>query len=645
MREPTLRERFKNLFPQFGSFWRFSKELEFASFWRWVGLSVLVGVAAGLAAALFQTALELANNLVLGKLAGWEPPLPHGDIHILHTQTNPELRRWLLWILPAIGAAACGWIVYRFAPEAEGHGTDAMINSFHHARGAIRPRVPLVKAIASVFTMGFGGSAGREGPITQIGGGFGSILATVLKLPDRERRMLLLAGAAGGLGAIFRIPLGAALFAIEVLYRDGIEAEGIFPCVVSSVIAYSVFTIFVGQGHLFSTERAYVFQALQLPFYLLLAVVCAPLGMLFIRIFYGMRDKVFHPMRVAPWFKPVVGALALGVLAIGVPHVLGVGYGWVQEALLQTDRVPFHDTPLLAAAVFLGIAIAKMVATSLTISSGGSGGVFAPSMVIGGLIGAAFGYAFHYNFPSIIPQPGAFVLVGMSCFMGGVSHVPFAAIIMVCEMAGSYDLLVPLMLANAITFALLRNRSLYEKQVKNPLESPAHIGDFTVDVLEDLHVGDVCDRSAKLETVSQGMRVREFLEQVAKGGAQLFAVAGDDGRPIGLIALRDVRTLLVSDAPLRDLVVVRDAMTPWRSVSAKRNLREALQSFIESGYSEIPVVDDSDPPQTVGILSFQDLIAAYQYEIIRRRLEGTRRPATQQLRTYHDERRKKNVPQ
>src|SRR5262249_40140093 len=149
-----------------------------------------------------------------------------------------------------------------------------------------------------------------------------------------------------------------------------------------------------------------------------------------------------------------------------VPHVLGVGYGWVQEAILQTDRVPFARAPLLAAAALAGLALAKMLATSLTISSGGSGGVFAPSMVIGGLIGGAYGYAFHEVMPQLAPQAGAFVLVGMGCFMGGVSHVPFAATIIVCELAGSYDLLVPLMLANAITFSLLRRHSLYEKQVE-----------------------------------------------------------------------------------------------------------------------------------------------------------------------------------
>jgi CIC family chloride channel protein len=636
--------RLKQLFPQVGAFLRFPAELEFAAFWRWVGLSVLVGVAAGLAAALFNSALELVNNVVLGRLAGWEPPLPRGEIQILHKATDVELRRWLLWILPAVGALFSGWIVFRFAPEAEGHGTDAMIHAFHHKRGAMRPRVPIVKGIASVFTMGFGGSAGREGPITQIAGGFGSVLARLLKLPDRERRMLLVAGAAGGLGAIFRIPLGAALFAIEVLYRDGIEAEAIFPCVVSSVVAYSVFTLMFGQGHLFATERSYLFDPRQLPLYASLALVCALAGLGFIRVFYGMRERFFGRLRISPQWRPMIGGLMLGAMAIGVPHALGVGYGWVQEALLQTDRVPFADAPWLAAATLAGLAVAKMISTSLTISSGGSGGVFAPSMVIGGLLGGAFGYAWHELTPGIVPQPGAFVLVGMGCFMGGVSHVPFAAIIMVCEMAGSYDLLVPLMLANAVTFWLLRNHTLYEKQVRTPLESPAHIGDFTIDVLEDLRAGDVCDRAKALDVVPESMRLGDFLERVAEGGLTLFCVAGDGGAAVGLVALGDVRTLLGADARTSDLVVMRDVMTPWRAVAESTNLRETLQTFLVSGYPQIPVVAADAPaggaPKVVGILSFQDLIAAYQYEIIRRRLEGTRHPATQQLRIYHDQRRR-----
>lgn len=270
---------------------------------------------------------------------------------------------WLL-VIPALGGLLSGLLVYLVAPEAEGHGTDAMIESFHQRGGHIRKRVPLVKIVASAVTIGSGGSAGKEGPIAQIGSGFGSFFATVLKLKPRDRRLLVLAGAAGGIGAIFRAPLGAALFAPEVLYRETeFEYEAILPCIISSIVAYSVFTNVYGRRAIFSPGTV-DFTLPELIPYALFGVVCALVGFVYIRVFYGLRDRFFNPLGIPRLVKPALGGLMVGAVAFLFPQIMDGGYGWVQAAL---EGKLFWGTMLL-------LAFLKILATSCTISSGGSGG-------------------------------------------------------------------------------------------------------------------------------------------------------------------------------------------------------------------------------------------------------------------------------
>ena len=279
-----------------------------------------------------------------------------------------------------MGGLVSGLLVYLIAPEAEGHGTDAMIDAFHQRGGYIRKRVPLVKILASAITIGSGGSAGKEGPIAQIGAGFGSFFATVFKLKPRDRRILVLAGAAGGIGAIFHAPLGAALFAPEVLYRETeFESEAILPCIVSSIVASSIFDQYFGRTALFFPGPV-DFAPVELLPYALFGVVCAGVGYLYVKLFYDVaRDRIFRRVKLPKMLKPALGGLMLGVVALLFPQIMDGGYGWVQAAL---EGKIFWGTMLL-------LALMKIVATSCTISSGGSGGVFGPSMVIGATLGAA----------------------------------------------------------------------------------------------------------------------------------------------------------------------------------------------------------------------------------------------------------------
>ncbi len=582
---------------------------------KWILASVVIGIIGGLGAIVFYELLRLTSEVLLGSLCHYHPPSPAGEPGRMVPGEEVPLR-WLLLVMPALGGLVTGALVYLFAPEAEGHGTDAVIEAFHRHRGHIRRHVPFVKAMASIITIGSGGSAGREGPIAQIAAGSASSLASVLRLSDVERRTFLTAGMAAGVGAIFRSPLGGALFSVEVLYKRDFEAGALIPSLVSSMVAYSVFTYRFGFGHIFSAHVTPFEHPLELPLYLAVGAICAGMGILFVRLFYGMRDHFFRPLRIPVFLKPALGGLMLGALALALPEVLAGGYGLLQQAI--GGQLGFRTLLIMACA--------KMLATSFTVGSGGSGGVFAPSMVIGGMLGGACGEAAAQLFPGSRPDPAAFVLVGMGAFFAGVAKTPVSSMLMVCEMTGGYQLLVPMMAAASVAYLLTGQTSIYEKQPLRMADSPAHLGDFTMNVLEELTVRDALRPSTKLVLVREDMRMPEFRRLVAQHEESYFPVVDRQRRIVGLISLRNVHTALFAEELDRALIA-RDLMLPPVVVTPSENLHSALEKFVSSGYGQLPVVDPENPSRVLGVLSHEDLIETYNRELLRRR-RGQARPGS-----------------
>ncbi len=570
-------------------------EVEFVG--KWLLFSIAVGLVAGLGAIIFDALLEMATFLFLRGMAGYDPASPD------------TYSRWMVVLIPAIGGLLSGFIVFTFAPEAEGHGTDAMVDSFHRGRGIIRRRVPFIKTIASVVTIGSGGSAGKEGPIAQIGAGFGSYLATLFRLSDRDRRILLLAGTAAGIGAIFRAPLGAAIFACEVLYRDTeIEYEGLLPSILSSIVSYSVFTSFYEGGPLFTTPRLTFTHPFELIFYAIFGLLCAGVGYIYIKVFYGMRDRVFRPMGIDNRWKPAVGGLLLGLLAFYYPQVLGGGYGWIQMAI--DGKLALH--------LMLLLALAKILATSFTISSGGSGGVFAPSLFIGAMLGGVFGGLASRLFPDMALMPDAYVMVGMGGFFAGVAKVPIASLILVSEMTESYGLLVPMMLVSTVSFLFLRKVTLYEKQVPTRVDSPAHQGDFTVDLLRRIRVRDAMPKDRRPVLIPEAASIEEVMRYVSETTFSNFPVIDSKGRMVGVISLNDMRRVIFDEGVLRGLVIARDICTPEVvTVSLDDDLSVALKGLTMVNVDDIPVVDPKDSTKVVGILTRRDILSAYHRELMR----------------------------
>ncbi len=602
-------------FPTLNDLADVARLLEIRTVSRWVGLGLVVGVGAGLGAAAFFVAMDYVRHVVFGLVAHLQLLEPGGEHSLFSTEGISDPVLLLVVLAPAIGGLLSGLIVFRFAPEAEGHGTDALIDAFHNHRGAIRKRIPIVKAVASVILLGTGGSAGREGPIAQIGAGFGSVLATTMRLSPRERRLLLLAGAAGGIGAIFRTPLGAALFVVEVLYRDDFEVDALVPTVLASVVAYSVFTMIFGEGSIFSTQPHYEFNPLQLPLYLLMAVFASIVGVLYIKVFYGMRDRVFGPLPIPRVLKPMVGGLLVGLLFLVAPQSLGAGYGWLQEVLRPTSE--YFPLGWGSAGLLLAIALLKVLTTSLSISSGGSGGVFGPSVVIGGMIGGAFGMAFHLLLPTVVPQPGAFAIVGMACFFGGVAHAPISSLVMASEMTGSYDLLVPIMLAEAVAFVMLRRWTLYERQVPSRRDSAAHGAEFVLDVLQNVRVREV-SQLVPPRSLEANTPLAAVLRQASESTQAIFPVVDAAGRAQGIVSLDTIRAFFF-DQELGQLAIAADCAMPLVTVTADDALDAALRRVAKSGLPQVPVVDPDDETRIVGLLSYEEILAAYSRELRRRR--------------------------
>ncbi|MFZ3382767.1 MAG: chloride channel protein [Candidatus Methanoperedens sp.] len=573
------------------------KDLELKQVQRWTLFSIVIGIVSGFGAILFYLGLNLVSNYVVGGIGGYYPPSPGGELSLFsHPATNIS---WLLFLLPAAGGLIAGIIIYTYAPEAEGHGTDAVIDAYNNKRGFIRKRVPIIKAISSMITIGSGGSAGREGPIAQIGAGFGSTLATYLKLSDRDRRIMVICGTAAGIGSIFKAPLGGAIFAIEVLYKGDMETEGLVSAFISSTIAYSIFSSFFGWGHIFTTPSFNFTTPKELIFYGFLGVICAGTAILFVIIFYGLRDRFFRPLKIKLHFKPAIGGLLVGILAVFFPQVLGTGYGWVQIAMNG-------DLVKMSVAIMMALVLIKMLATSFTISSGGSGGVFAPSLVIGALIGGAFGQIMNLIFPNIISQPGAYVIVGMGAMLAGVAKVPIAAIVMVSEMAGNYNLLAPMMVASTLAYVLSGRWTIYEKQVENRASSPAHRREMTVDILERAKVEDAM--STNIVTINSSLSIQEVLDLIHKYGYTGFPVV-DERNLVGIITFEDVGKILPD---VTKTTLVKEVMTTKLIVAKPEDsLEAALLKLLDRKIGRLPVVENDDPTKLIGLVTKLDIIKAH----------------------------------
>jgi CIC family chloride channel protein len=430
---------------------------------KWLILGIVIGVVAGLGAVVFYLALKYTGEFLLGYLAGYHAPTPL--IEGGGPGSSHYLRPWAIPLVTTAGALVSAAIVATFASEATGHGTDSAIEAIHTDPRRIRARAVVVKMISSALTIGSGGSAGREGPTAQISAGFASMLTRRLHLCDADGRILVSLGVGAGIGAIFGAPLGGAVLAASIIYRDDFEYSTLYPGFVTSATAYAVFGSFLGFAPMFGyVDAEYRFEhAWPLLWFVVLGIVAAAVGYLYARTFYATATLTAR-LPGGSVLKPTIGGLLVGLLAMAIPQILSSGYGWVQVA---TTKGPLMAVPLW---IVLVLPIAKIVATSLSIGTGGSGGIFGPGIVIGAFVGAGvwrLGELFHL--PGVPNSPGIFVVVGMMACFGSVAHAPLAVLVMVAEMTGSFSVVPGAIIAVGIASLLMHHTtvSIYHAQRLN----------------------------------------------------------------------------------------------------------------------------------------------------------------------------------
>ncbi len=596
------------------------REFDFRSAGRWLLLGSIVGVISGLGAILFQSLLVLLKEYSINHLMGLNPLAPGGERQVLRFVTG-NFNPYLIVFLPALGGLIAGILIYKFAPEAEGHGTDEAIKAFHRKRGLIRPSVPIIKLIASVITIGTGGSGGREGPIAQIGAGFGSFLATRLNLDVKTRRWLLAAGMGAGIGSIFRAPLAGAIFAAEVLYSSAeVEAEVLLPAAVSSIIAFSVYSFRYGWDHIFSNVGQHGFtQPLELIPYTIEALVLAFAALIFVKSFYGVR-KIFTDWHIPQYIKPVIGGLMTGglvLLLITITgdrnytiDVMGGGYGILQE-IMQTG------ISKIGLGVILLVAVGKILATSFTIGSGGSAGVFGPSMVIGGTIGAASGYLLQFIFPGFTLYPSTFAIVGMAGFFAAAANTPISTIIMVSELTGNYELLMPSMWVCTLSFLVARKWSIYQSQVPGKIYSQAHYGEYAHDIFRTITVRNTFNSAKNNNTLQDDMPVENILLTLRNTKQRMFPVINKEHQLVGTFYIKDLPKLLQQSE--LNINTVADIMQRHiLKISLNETIDRAQEIMLHNQVDEIVVVNDFDNPYNVlGIITTADIMKAYTREMNR----------------------------
>ncbi|MGD2010832.1 MAG: chloride channel protein, partial [Desulfobacterales bacterium] len=406
------------------------------------------------------------------------------------------------------------------------------------------------------------------------------------------------AGIGAGVGSIFRAPLAGALFASEVLYRDPeFESEVIIPAGVSSVVAYCLFCLYFGWGSLFQSPDFNFRNPLELGPYIVLAFLLVGLGIFYVKFFYG-TIALFKKINIPNHLKPALGGLMTGIIGFFLPQTLAFGYGFAQKALDNQLTIPF----------LLFLAIGKVLTTSFSIG-------FGPSIVIGGAMGGVVGKTFHHFMPTVVTDPGAFVVVGMAGFFTAVSNTPISTIIFVSEMTNSYHLLLPSLAVCSVSYLAARKWTIFHRQVKSKVDSPAHAGEFFVDILQSIRVHDLMDQVKKVRLIPQDMTFSDFKNYFSRTEQHYFPVMDQDQRLVSIFSINDVRGVLFSQE-IEELVVMKDiGTTNIIFATPSEDLNSVLQKFTVRNIDSLPVVADDDHSNLIGMLGRREVIAFYNQQI------------------------------
>lgn len=546
-----------------------------------VGLSVFVGIFSGVSALVFRWLIEGFRALFFGSAEAALSFL--GPYYVI--------------LVPAAGGLLVGPLIYFFAREAKGHGVPEVMLAVAERGGRIRPQVAVVKSLASSLCIGSGGSVGREGPIVQIGSTLGSALGQWLRLPDERIRTLVACGAAGGIAATFNAPIAGVFFAMEVILGE--FATTTFSMVVlSSVTASIIARMTLGNNPAFAVPLYSMVSPWEIGLYFGLGLLAAPVAVAFSRILYAFED-LFDAWHIPEYLKPVPGGLAVGTMGLFFPELFGVGYDGIEKV--------FAGKLVLGAMLLL--VFLKILATSITIGSGGSGGVFAPSLFIGVMLGGAYGLFVHGLFPTITASAGAYALVGMGAVFAAAAHAPITAIIILFEMTNDYRIILPLMTSVVVSVLVshrLSRESIYTvKLIRRGIDIRARRAPNPMDVVT---VGEAM--TSDFEILPRSLSLQELAERFNRSGHRGFPVVDERGMLYGIVTLTDLENAMLQDGVAK-LTVGDIASTDILVAYPDQTLHQALEQLSIRNVGLIPVVERGRLRKLVGILRRADIIAAY----------------------------------
>jgi len=561
-----------------------------------LGLSFAVGIGAGLGAVLFRYLIRGLTRLFTG----------YADYAAHPGAANPNfpgLGRWFVLFTPIVAGLIYGPLVQRFASEARGHGVPEVMLAVARKGGRIRPQVAVVKALASALCIGGGGSVGREGPIVQIGSALGSSLAQLCRLDERRIRLLLACGAAGGIAATFNAPLAGVFFALELILRHW-AAESFGMLVISSVTASVIARSIIGDTPFLTLPAFGVHHLIEYPLYALLGLIAGLVGVAFSRILYLIEDACDWAWRGPEWLRPGVGGVLLGAVLLVLPQMYGVGYPVLGNAVAGTYALGF----------LVVLLIGKVIACSLTIGIGGSGGVFAPSLFCGAMLGAAFGEIVTMISPEV-GSVGAFALVGMGAVFAGSARAPITAVVIMFELTGEYSIILPLMLAIVLATGLshlISHDTIYTRKL----------------LRRGIDIDEPADAAAARRPISEvmGPVPRPLpLDADLTSAASIFAASGVSSLPVvdpdqryaGVLTAHELMSAVAADEDT-DLLALCSPVPPVRPDDP---LTDAVHR-LDQGADAVPVTDDSD--HLLGWVRHADVLTALNPRL--RRGDPTRTP-------------------
>jgi len=559
-------------------------------------VAVIIGLLGGYGAVVIQFAIKTFQRLF------WQ-----GDFSL---ETIKSVAWYWKIAIPTMGGIVVGLIIRFVAKEAKGHGVPEVMEAIALKNGIIRPRVVFAKLFASAFYIASGGSVGREGPVIQIGSAVGSTVGQLFKVNPKRMRTFVACGAASGIAAAFNAPVAGALFAVEIILGD-FAVPQFSPIVISSVVATVVSRHFLGDFPAFELPSYHLESPLELVNYVILGFLAGLAAILFIKTLYFSED-FFDRIETPDYVKGAVGGIIIGLIGIFFPEIFGVGYDSMESAL-RSDMI----WKLALALVFL-----KVFATSISLGSGGSGGIFAPSLFLGAMLGAFFGGVVHQLFPTWTAQSGAYALVAMGGVVGAATHGPIAAILIIFELTNDYKIILPLMITTIIATLLasrLHKESIYTlKLVRRGINI---FGGREVNVLRSLKVSDVVKQS--IEVVDESEPFTGVLEKIVNSTHNYIYVRDRTNNIIGLISIHEIRQTLLDYDTLKHLLIAKDVANPnVVIVKESDNLDYVMKQFGRNELDELPVISGNGREKIIGTIWQTDVIAAYNHQIFLRDMSG-----------------------